>query len=207
MTANEKIIKDLRLSKERFLHTMGVADCAKKLARRHFPSLSAEKTETAALLHDFTKEYSLNEQIALCRKYNIALTDEEKKTPKLYHAKTAAAIAKHQYGVDEETASAIYYHTTGRANMTVAEVCLYFADYIEEYRTEESCVKVREYYESLLFKEQSHLTALYKAVVYSFNMTILHLLEISESINTETVNARNWYINILKEGKETNGGQ
>ncbi|PKM62927.1 MAG: hypothetical protein CVU97_02825 [Firmicutes bacterium HGW-Firmicutes-21] len=202
MTMTEKIIKDLRLSNERFLHTLGVADCVKRLAERHFPLLSTEKLEVAALLHDFTKEYSTDKQLVLCKKYNIVMTDEEAKTPKLYHAKTAAAIAKDTYGVDDYTASAIYYHTTGRANMTDAELCLYFADYIEDYRTDKACIKVREYYQKLLAKERDHLVALKKGVLYSYDSTIMHLIKKGENINPTTIEARNQLVDEIKQNGE-----
>lgn len=199
MTTKEKIIRDLKLSKERYAHTMGVAACAKMLAKRHFPSLSVENIEIAALLHDFTKEYSLEEQKKLCKKYNINIPSEEVKIPKLYHAKTAAAVAKNVYGVDEEIVSAIYYHTTGRANMTEAEMVLYFADYIEENRTEKACVEARDYYLNLLKTEKEPLAALKKAILFSLNMTINFLSQKEESICITTIEARNWLVEDIKE--------
>ncbi|HAN22049.1 MAG: hypothetical protein A2Y15_01360 [Clostridiales bacterium GWF2_36_10] len=191
MTTNEKILNDLRLSKKRYLHTMGVVACTKELAKRHFPLLSTEKLETAALLHDFTKELSVEEQKALCQKYNIAITAEDEKIPKLFHGKTAAAIAIHEYSADEETASAIYYHTTGRANMTDMETVLFFADYIEDYRTDKACIDVRKYYEKCLKQEDKHLIALKKGVLYSFDTTIKHILDKKELISYTTIEARN----------------
>lgn len=197
MTKNEKILNDLRLSQKRFLHTLGVVKSAKQLAERHFPQLSLENIETAALLHDFTKEYSFDEQKMLCEKYNITVATEDKYIPKLYHAKTAAAIAKHEYFVDDETASAIYYHTTGKANMSDAETVLYFADYIEENRTDKACIKVREYYLKCLKEEVNPLIALKKSILFSFDMSIKHLLEKNEKICYEAIAARNNIINYL----------
>jgi len=209
MTKAEIILKDLKLSKKRLLHTLGVVESAKTLAKRHFPNLSLEKTEVAALLHDFTKEYSQEEQKELCKKYNIYIPSEEADIQKLYHAKTSAAVAKFIYGVDEETESAIYYHTTGRANMTDAEMILYFADYIEPNRTEKSCVEVREYYNKCLVSEHNHLKALKKSVLFSLDQTIKYLLKDNEKICVATIEARNSlldYINYKKsnQGKDTN---
>jgi len=194
MTINEKILNDLNLSEKRLLHTRGVAACAKQLAQRHFPSLSSAKMETAGLLHDFTKEYSLDEQKALCQKYNIVMLPVEAKSPKLYHAKTAAAIAKYEYNVDDEIASAIYYHTTGKANMTDAEAVLYFADYIEEYRTDKGCIDVRNYYLKLLKKESNNQIALKKGILYSIDITIAHLIKKGEIIGYDTISARNFLV-------------
>jgi predicted HD superfamily hydrolase involved in NAD metabolism len=201
MSLKERIIGDLKLSEERFQHTMGVAKCAKELVQRHFPALSADKMEIAALLHDFTKEYTLEEQKELCKKYNIYISPDEADVPKLYHAKTAAAIAKYVYGVDKETESAIYYHTTGRAGMTDAEAVIYFADYIEENRTDNACVEVREYYLKRLKKEEDPLVALKKAILYSLDMTIKHLINIEQNICTATIEARNDIIKYLNQTK------
>lgn len=198
MTLNERILQDLHLSEKRLLHTIGVAACAKQLAVRHFPSLSPEKMEIAGLLHDFTKEKTLDEQKSLCVKYKIEITPEEADIPKLYHGKTAAAIAKYEYGLDDEIASAIYYHTTGRANMTDAETVLYFADYIEEYRTDKGCIDVRKYYLKLLKKETDPMIALKKGVLYSFDMTIKHLLHKNEKISFATITTRNTIIEQLQ---------
>ncbi len=201
MSLKEQIISDLKLSEERYIHTLGVAKCAKALAQRHYPNLSADKMEIAALLHDFTKEYTLEQQKELCKQYNIYIPPEEAGSLKLYHAKTAAAIAKYVYGVDKETESAIYYHTTGRAGMTDAEAVLYFADYIEENRTEKACVMVREYYLKQLATEKDHIVALKKAILYSLDMTIKHLLKIEQSICIATIEARNDIINYLSQMK------
>lgn len=203
MSLKEQIIRDLNLSEERYQHTLGVAKCAKELAQRHFPALSLEKIEIAALLHDFTKEYTLEQQKELCRKYNLYISPDEADVPKLYHAKTAAAIAKYVYGVDKETESAIYYHTTGRAGMTDAEAVVYFADYIEENRTEKACVMVRDYYLKLLAGEKDPLVALKRAILYSLDMTIKHLIKKEQNICIATIEARNDIINYLSQTKGT----
>ena len=74
------------------------------------------------------------EQLALCRQYGIALDDLERKALKLLHARTGAAIAREVFGADDEIYSAIRWHTTGRANMTLLEKIIYLADYIEPSR-------------------------------------------------------------------------
>ena len=92
MTDANSIISAMTLSERRLKHTFGVAEAAKELAKTHFPALDLKTVELAALMHDFTKEYSFERQTALCDQFRIPLTDEEKNNPKLLHAKTAAAI-------------------------------------------------------------------------------------------------------------------
>ena len=53
---------------------------------------------------------------------------------KLLHAKTGAAIARDVFAVDDAVYRAIYWHTTGHANMTKLEKIIYLADYIEPSR-------------------------------------------------------------------------
>ena len=93
-----------------------------------------KKTRVAALLHDCTKKLEMDEQLELCRHYDIPLCELEQKALKLLHSKTGAAIARDVFGVDEEVYSAICWHTTGRAGMTLMEKILYLADYIEPTR-------------------------------------------------------------------------
>lgn len=196
MTDVRTVLCDLRLSDRRRLHTMGVIEAAEELAKRHFPEQDTEKARLAAAMHDFTKELSFQEQLGLCEKYGISLEPEELRSPKLLHSKTAAAIAREVYGLDEEICSAVYWHTTGRSNMTALETVVYFADYIEKYREDEGCILVRESYESLLETEKGIDTALYKALVLSFDMTIHHLIEQKKIINRYAVDARNYYLSL-----------
>ena len=87
-----------------------------------------EKARVAALLHDCTKKLEMEEQLALCRKYGIELDELEQKALKLLHAKTGAAIARDIYGVDDEIYSAIWWHTTGHADMTLLELSAVYAE-------------------------------------------------------------------------------
>ena len=93
-----------------------------------------EKARVAALLHDCTKKLDMPEQLALCRQYGIELDELEQKALKLLHAKTGAAIAREVFGVDDEIYRAIWWHTTGHADMTLLEKIIYLADYIEPSR-------------------------------------------------------------------------
>ena len=76
----------------------------------------------------------MEEQLSLCERYGIELDELEQKALKLLHSKTGAAIARDVFGVDEEIYSAIWYHTTGHAGMTLLEKIIYLADYIEPTR-------------------------------------------------------------------------
>lgn len=76
-----EIRKDLskKLKKERFEHTIGVMYTAASLAMRYGADI--QKALTAGLLHDCGKYCSSKDQIRLCRKYDIRLTDPELEMP------------------------------------------------------------------------------------------------------------------------------
>lgn len=200
MTQTDKIRQALRLSPKRMQHTEGVVKAALRLAERHFPTLDTERVEWAALLHDCTKEYTAEQHIALLAQYGETATEAELISPKLLHARTGVLLAEHTFGMPEDVVSAIRWHTTGRERMEPMECVLYFADYIEEYRTFPGCVALREEYEALYAAEPD--TALVKALVKSFDMTIGDLLEEGQPIDEHTVQARNYYL-ILQKTRRT----
>lgn len=120
------------LKRSRVPHVLGTEQEAIRLAERY--GADVEKARRAALLHDCTKKLDMEAQLALCRQYGIALDELEQRALKLLHARTGAAVARDVFGVDDEIYSAIRWHTTGRANMTLLEKIIYLADYIEPSR-------------------------------------------------------------------------
>ena len=199
MKKTEQILQDLRLSEKRMRHTLGVAEAALMLAERHFPELNPETVEIAALMHDYTKELSKEEQLALCERYHLEVTEEERECPKLLHSKTAAAIAEHVYHFSEEICSAIRWHTTGKPDMSPLEIVIYLADFIEKNRTFSDCVKIRDYYNRQYEKRKKKEKALYLTLQKSFDVSIKELVSNQSVINMETIRARNYYINLLNQ--------
>lgn len=119
----------------RFLHTLGVAYTAGNLALCYLNEAAGKRARRAGLLHDCAKYLTDAEMIDLCDQYGIDLSEIERENPALIHGKLGAYLAKHRYGVeDEEICSAIFWHTTGKPEMTTLEKILYVADYIEPKR-------------------------------------------------------------------------
>ncbi len=195
------ILSTMTISERRLKHTLGVAEAAKELAKTHFPALDLKSVELAALMHDYTKEYSVEKQLELCQHYGIIIPEDEKNNPKLLHAKTAAMIASDRFGMQSDACSAIFWHTTGRPEMTPFEIVIYLADYIEEFRDDPSCIKLREFYQKALVKELDKKTALLKTLVRSFDTTIKHLLTKDDIICEATFRARNYYLAQLKNNE------
>ena len=124
-----KKVKDV-MTKSRYEHTLGVEFTAASLAMRY--EVDIEKAELAGLLHDCAKCIDSEDTLDDCMKYNIELTDVEKRNPFLIHSKLGAVHAKKLYGVDDEDIiSAIRFHTTGKPDMTMLEKIIFIADYIE----------------------------------------------------------------------------
>ncbi len=124
----------LDLKPKRITHTLGVVEMAAKLAEIH--SCDIKKARTAALLHDCAKYLSTQEKADLCREYHFPVSDLEMSNPELLHAKAGAALASKKYGIeDEEIMDAIYYHTTGKPDMSLLTMIIFISDYIEPGRT------------------------------------------------------------------------
>lgn len=190
---------------KRYKHTIGVANEALNLGRIFLPQ-KAEKLYLTGLLHDITKELSKEEHLSLCEKYGIII--DSNIAPKLLHAKTGAELARELYGkdyVDNEVYNGIFYHTTGRAEMTLFEIIIYLADYIEEGRTFEDCIYLRNYFYDNLENAKSYeekLEILRKTMVLSFDLTIKNLIDEEKRIDKDTIDSRNYFLTTkIKEEK------
>ena len=191
------------ISPKRFEHTLGVEREISALCRLYLPDRITQM-RIAALLHDITKELSPAEHIALLGKYGIAVPESYKRNPKLFHALTGAYMAKEIFSeyIDEKSFSAILYHTTGRRGMTLEEKLLYLADYIEDTRTFDDCVRLRKhFYDSIASAstEADRTDVLNKTLLYSFDMTIKALVVEGAEIDINTVDARNFLIEEMNK--------
>lgn len=118
------------LKPKRFRHTIGVVETAVCLAQKW--GCDPVKARIAALLHDCAKYTDTESKRAICAKYGVQITTTESANPELLHAKAGALVAHERYGIDDkEILSAIYYHTTGKPDMTLLEQIIFVADYIE----------------------------------------------------------------------------
>ena len=122
-----------KLSNHRFEHSLGVEYTAACLAMVH--GMDVERAAIAGLLHDCAKYMDKEEKLKVCKKYQLSVSDVEKKNTELLHAKVGCVVARKKYEIqDEEILSAIMYHTTGKPEMTDLEKIVFIADYIEPNR-------------------------------------------------------------------------
>lgn len=128
--------------KKRVAHVIGCSETAQELA--HIYGANPEHARRAGILHDVTKALTGDDQLRLCEKYGIILSDFERTHTKLLHSVTGAAVAEHVFGEREEVCQAIRWHTSGRADMTTLEKIIYIADYMEPNRDFPGVEKLRE---------------------------------------------------------------
>ena len=200
----EKNLYDLRcrvaayMQEKRFRHTLAVEREVTRLADIYLPD-NEYRLRCAALLHDITKELSVEKQLQLCDEFDIMYSDEKLLTPKIFHSETAPAVIKRDFPEysDSDILDAVRWHTTGRENMTLGESLLFLADYIEDTRTFGSCIELRGYFYDRISDAHSmeqKLDVLYDTMILAFDMTIRELIGEGVPINSNTVAARNYYL-------------
>ncbi len=185
-------------TEKRYSHTLAVEREAKALGAIYLPD-DVNRLCAAALLHDITKAYDTEKQLKTCSEFGIIIGVEDVAAPKLFHAKTGAAVAKRDFSdyVDSDILSAIRWHTTGRAGMSIFEMLIYLADYIEDTRTFKDCVVLREMFYAGIEKSESteeKLEVLRKTMIRSFDMTVRCLIEEGALVDRDTIEARNSFI-------------
>ena len=187
MLCNEEMRKGIlsRLKGYRYQHSLGVERAAVWLAGKY--GGDPEKAAAAGILHDITKHLSPQEQLNLCEKYGIIPCTVEKSEPKMLHGKTAAAIARAEYGMPQDVCDAIACHTTGKHGMTILDKILYLADYIEETRDFPGVDKARE-----LAKD-----SIDRALLYCYDQTLIELVTRGKLIHSDTIAA---YNDMIRQG-------
>ena len=166
---------------KRIPHIKGCEEEAVRLAERW--GADPHLARRSGILHDCTKYLELDEQLALCEKYHVPLDELERVAVKLLHAKTGAAIARHVFGEPEAVCDAIYWHTTGKADMNLLSKVLYLADYIEP---------SREDFDGLAELRRLAYTDLDKALLLGCELTIADMEERGVPVHSNTLQARNY---------------
>jgi predicted HD superfamily hydrolase involved in NAD metabolism len=184
---------EANLSKERFEHSLGTAECAASLAEKF--GLDVKKAEFCGLIHDCAKCIPNNElKSTICNRNDLC--EGEINNPKTYHAPAGAMLAQKEFKVeDPEILSAIRWHTLGKENMTDFEKIIFLADKIEE--------RTRPY--ELINPIKNALNeenGLDKALLICYGNTIKSLVERNLKICKITVDI---YNNLLNKLDENNG--
>ena len=127
--------------------------------------------------------------LAICDRYGIPLDEMERGAEKLLHAKSGAALARYVFGQDMEVFQAILYHTTGRADMSLAEKILYLADYMEPCRDFPEVAELRR----LAYED------LDRAVLMGVRLSIQEMLERNRIVHHNTLEAEKSLLKGMEE--------
>ena len=182
---NYEIKKKIKktLDKYRYQHTLGVAYTASALAMRY--GINIDDAFTAGLLHDCAKCIPNDEKFRLCEKYEIELSETEKRNPALIHAKLGAYIANKKYGIkDDDILASIRTHTTGEPGMSLMQKIIFTADYIEPGRDQAP---------DLPLIRQLAFTEIDRAVEKILHDTLNYLNKKSAAIDPETAETYDFY--------------
>lgn len=177
------------MTKSRYSHTLGVAYTASCLAMRF--CADSNTAYLAGLLHDCAKCIADEEQIQKCELYKIPISEVEKKSPYLLHAKLGTYYAEHKYNISiKEILNAITYHTTARPDMTLLEKIIFVADYIEPGRNK---AKNLNAIRTLCFQNID------EGVYIILKDTIEYLNNTGCTIDEKSIDAYNYYKKLLNK--------
>ena len=168
------------LNPNRVAHVLGCRDTAVELAK-HW---GADVTDAAraGILHDITKAIDGPLQLTLCDAYGKILSDFSKRYPKTLHALTGSLVAERIFGENPAVVSAIEHHTTGKADMSLLEMIIYVADYMEPNRDFPGVEKLRE----LAYSD------IQAALKLGLEMTLEHLKRQGSEVSPESREALAW---------------
>lgn len=189
--SREQLLEKLRsvMSPKRYQHVLGVEKAAIELASVY--GCDQTKAGLAGLLHDYAKEVSDDEFLALIDRYHL---DSELKhwNNNIWHG--VVGIYKIQEDLelyDTEILHAIEVHTVGDKKMSLLDKIVYVADYIEHNRDFPLVDKARE----IAMKD------LDKAVAYETLHTVAFLAQKAQPIYPKTIETYNSFVPYLRDNQ------
>lgn len=181
----EKLIKSIGI--KRYNHSIGVMETSINLAKLY--NCDLDKARIAGLLHDCAKFCDSIYLLKMVKDFDIILDDIMLSNHELIHGPLGSKIAEKVYSIkDKEILDSIYYHTTGRENMTLLDKIIYISDYIEPGRSFPGVNEFRD----LAMKD------LDKCVRLSMENTLKYLMDKGKLIHLDTIRARNYMLSIEK---------
>ncbi len=179
---NAEFLEEIKkhLQPERLYHSIHVAEEAKKLALHY--GADPEKAYTAGLLHDILKNTSDEVLLNFFRENGIILTQTEQVSRKTWHAIAGEAYCRRKLSVtDSEILSAIRWHTTARAGMTLLDKVIFIADFISADRDYDGVERMRE---KAYFSLES-------AMLEGLQFTLAELIENGWAVHEDSLAAYN----------------
>lgn len=172
-----------QLSDYRFQHVLRVRDYACQLAKQY--GVDMQKAEVAALVHDYAKERSDAEFLAVIQSRHLD-PDLVNWGNYIWHGVVGAEMIQAELGIDDpEILAAVRQHTTGAgADMSLLSQVIFMADYLEIGRTFPGVETARA------VTAQS----LAAGVKYQIVHTVLHLVEKETPIYPKSIMTYNYWL-------------
>lgn len=186
------------VSPERLAHSIGTHEKAIELAEKFKLSPTEQgQAAVASLLHDAAKLFSTQDLLAYCQRHNIALHPEDEMTPQTIHPFVGADLVQRELGINDiEILNAIRFHTTGRPAMSAVEKIVYIADKIEgNTRNPLFSQKVTANLDA------TRPESLDVTMLYLLDSTLGFLMDKRQWIHSRTLEARNFYLKQVKQGR------
>jgi predicted HD superfamily hydrolase involved in NAD metabolism len=164
-----------------FEHAVSVSETAYLLAKKY--NISPTKAQIAGLLHDCAKSFTYDKQKQYIKEHNIKLDKIEEKSPKLWHCKLSAYLARHTFKVtQEDILRAIENHAKAGCNMDLLSKIIYIADYIDTNKRYPNAEEV---------KKLAFAGNLDEACLVVVNSKLKRLLEEGRTIHFDSIHFRN----------------
>lgn len=191
-----KIILEKRLSKKRYIHSLNVADRAKKLAE--IWKADEEKAYIAGLLHDVCKDIDHSEQRKLIEMSYKDVTPEELMLPQLWHGIAGEVFCRTILEIDDDDIlNSIRYHTVARKGMSILEEIIYLADLTSADRDYPDV----EYMRKLTKKD------LKESMIYALQYSVEDIVKKKSLLPKHTIEAYNGYICYSRKARKTNDSE
>ena len=195
-----------KLSEHRLSHCIGVAHLSADFMQEYEERKGTQASEDgfydsvqqaflAGILHDCAKFMPVSEYVTFCVQNGIPVTESERVSPELLHAKMGSFFAKEEYGVhDPVILNAILKHCTGEIDMNPVELAVFTADYCEPFREHRPLGHTLHSIRMTGYKDLS------KAALMATECTIQYLRAMDWSIDPRTIEV----MNDLKNKTERN---
>lgn len=157
---------------------------AQEMARQH--GGNPDQAYLAGILHDYARDLSGSELLALARCHNLIEDEIEVLVPELLHARVGAWSLRWELGLDDEDLlTAVECHTLGAEEMNKLAKIIFLADMIEPGRRP---------YPALENLRRLCSADLDKAMLVGLESTISYCLERGRLLHPLTVRSRNAFL-------------
>ena len=195
-----------RLPEKRLAHVLGVEEQIVFLGELLLPN-ELDRLRVAALLHDIAKDVPDSEQLALCRRLGVLLTEKEANTPPIIHAQSGAFIAARDFPhlVDEEILWAIRHHTVGAVGMPLFARLLMLSDFTEKGRTWDRCIESRRFLSHITdyTTYESRLQYFHDAFYYALRLRYDYLGTVTEDAEGHAKALLSYYASFASKAYES----